>query len=242
VLHRVKATEGPSEIDVRRAAPSELDVLCAAFPGRPRLLHEERLLQQEEGHGPYLIAWFEGEAVGHIQLQLPDERDLDPMLEGRGAAWAEDLWVTPSARGRWIGPALMRVLESEARRSGVARIVFFAGVDRGYAAARAIYGWMGWRERRPEPFIESAALPRDDRGSDHYVELVTMWEKDLTLPPGRPVRGSIEAPFDRPRSDDPPDPGPAPSQRRSVGEEAREPADPVREEESCLAGSETSSG
>jgi GNAT superfamily N-acetyltransferase len=115
-----------------------------------------------------------------VQLQLPDERDVDSMLEGRGAAWGEDLWVTPSARGRWIGPALMRGLEMEARRAGVVRMVFFAGTEHGYAAARAIYAWMGWRERRPEPFIESATLPRDDGGSDVYLEVLTMWEKDLT--------------------------------------------------------------
>ncbi|MGZ8619334.1 MAG: GNAT family N-acetyltransferase [Actinomycetota bacterium] len=101
-------------IEVRPAATSELDVLCAAFPDRPRVLHEERLFHQIEGHGPYLIAWFRGEPVGHIQLQLPDERDLDSMLEGRGAAWGEDLWVRPDARGRWIGPVLMRALETEA--------------------------------------------------------------------------------------------------------------------------------
>ena len=40
--------------------------------------------------------------------------------------------------------------------------------------------WMGWRERMPEPFIESATLPRDDGGSDTYVEAVTIWEKELT--------------------------------------------------------------
>jgi len=180
VRDRVAATEGSFGIEVRPAMPSELDLLCAAFPGRPRILHEERLLHQEERHGPYLIAWLGGEAVGHIQLQLPDERDLDSMLEGRGAAWGEDLWVRPSARGRWIGPALMRALEAEARRSGVTRIVFFAGVDRRYAAARAIYAWMGWRQRRPEPFIESATIPRDDGGSDLYLEVLTMWEKDVT--------------------------------------------------------------
>jgi GNAT superfamily N-acetyltransferase len=166
-------------MEVRHAALDELDVLCAAFPDRPRVLHEERLLHQRDGHGPYLIAWADGEPVGHIQLQLPDERDLDSMLEGRGAAWAEDLWVRPEARGRWVGPALMRVLETEARRAGVARVVFFAGGDDGYAAARAIYGWMGWRERRPQPFIESATLPRDDGGTDVYLEILTMWEKDL---------------------------------------------------------------
>jgi GNAT superfamily N-acetyltransferase len=172
-------SDRPTGIDVRVAGLDELDVLCAAFPDRPRVLHEERLLHQENGHGPYLIAWMDGEPVGHLQLQLPDERDLDSMLEGRGAAWAEDLWVTPEARGRWAGPALMRTLEGEARRAGVARVVFFAGIDEGYAAARAIYGWMGWRERRPEPFIESATLPRDDGGADVYVEILTMWEKDL---------------------------------------------------------------
>jgi hypothetical protein len=67
----------------------------------------------------------------------------------------------------------------EARGAAVARMVFFAGIDDGYAAARAIYTWMGWRERLPEPFIESATLPRDDGGSDVYVEVLTMWEKDL---------------------------------------------------------------
>jgi GNAT superfamily N-acetyltransferase len=174
------ATEGSAGLEVRPARPSELDEICAAFPDRPRVLHEQRLLQQEQGHGPYLIAWLEGEPVGHVQLQLPDDRDVDPMLEGRGAAWAEDLWVRPSARGRWIGPALMRRLETEARRAGVERTVFFVGVDHGYAAARAIYAWMGWRERRPEPFIESATLPRDDGGTDVYVEVLTMWQKDLT--------------------------------------------------------------
>jgi GNAT superfamily N-acetyltransferase len=166
--------------EVRAATLGELDTLCVAFPDRPRVLHEERLLHQEDGHGPYLIAWVEGEPVGHVQLQLPDERDLDAMLEGCGAAWGEDLWVTPSARGRWIGPALMRGLEMEACAAGVERLVFFVGIDPGYAAARAIYRWMGWHERRPEPFIESGMLLRDDGGNDVYIEVLTMWEKDLT--------------------------------------------------------------
>jgi GNAT superfamily N-acetyltransferase len=169
---------------IRRAAPGELEVLCAAFPHRARGLHEERLLHQEDGHGPYLIAWLGDEPVGHVQLQLPDERDLDSMIEGRGAAWGEDLWVTPTARGRWIGPALMRAMEQEARAAGMDRLVFFVGVDRGYAAARAIYTWMGFRERRSEPFIESATLLRDDGGSDIYVEMLTMWEKGLSIEAG----------------------------------------------------------
>lgn len=174
------STQGSPALEVRPARPGELDELCAAFPDRPRVLHEERLGHQEAGHGRYLIAWLDDEPVGHIELQFPDERDLDSMLEGRGAAWVEDLWVTPSARGRWIGPALMRRVEREARRSEIPRLVFFAGTHQGYAAARAIYSWMGWRERRPEPFIESATLARDDGGSDVYTEVLTMWEKDLT--------------------------------------------------------------
>lgn len=173
------ASVSSSGLEVRPATSGELDVICSAFPDRPRALHEERFLHQEDGHGPYLIAWFEGEPVGHIQLQLPDERDLDSMVEGRGAAWGEDLWVTPSARGRWIGPALMRGLEREARRAGASRLVFFVGVGPGYAAARAIYTWMGWRERRPEPFMESGMLSGDDGTDDTYLEVVTMWEKDL---------------------------------------------------------------
>ncbi|MGH2596999.1 MAG: GNAT family N-acetyltransferase [Actinomycetota bacterium] len=169
-----------AELDVRPATRGELDAICTASPDRPRLIHEERLSHQEGGHGPYLIAWLNGQAVGHVQLQLPDERDLDSMVEGRGAAWGEDLWVTPSARGRWIGPALMRHLETETRRAGVGRLIFFAGVDPGFTAARAIYRWMGWRERRTDPFIESATLPRDDGSIEAYLEMVTMWEKDLT--------------------------------------------------------------
>jgi GNAT superfamily N-acetyltransferase len=167
-------------LEVRRARPEELPTICAAFPERPAVLHEERLHHQEQGHGPYLIAWLDGEPVGHLQLQLPDERDLDSMLEGRGGAWGEDLWVTPSARGRWIGPALMRRMEAEARRAGAPRIVFYVGIDPAYAAARAIYAWMGWRERRREPFIESGVLWRDDAGATDYVETLTMWEKELT--------------------------------------------------------------
>jgi GNAT superfamily N-acetyltransferase len=176
------ATDRSPGFEIHPARADELDAISAAFPDRPRSLHEERFLQQEDGHGPYLIAWLGSEAVGHIQLQLPDERDLDAMLEGRGAAWAEDLWVNAPARGRWIGPALMRTMEREARRAGVERLVFFAGIGPHFAAARAIYRWMRWHER-PEPFIESATLQRDDGGLDVYVEVVTMWEKDLTSPP-----------------------------------------------------------
>ncbi len=171
---------GGGVMEVRPAVREDLGALGVAFPHRSPALHAERVLHQEEGHGPYLIAWLEDEPVGHVQLQLPDERDLDSMVEGRGAAWGEDLWVKPSARGRWIGPALMRGLEREARRAGVTGIVFFVGVGPHYAAARAIYRWMGWRERLSEPFIESATLPRDDGGSDVYVEILTMWQKDVT--------------------------------------------------------------
>jgi GNAT superfamily N-acetyltransferase len=174
------AVEGSGGIEVRPATRDDLAAIVAAFPDRPPALHEERLLHQEDGHGSYLIAWLDDEPAGHVQLQLPDERDLDSMVEGRGAAWGEDLWVRPSARGRWIGPALMRRLERETLRAGVARIVFFVGIGDDYAAARAIYRWMGWRERRPEPFIESATRPRDEGGNDAYVEVLTLWEKDLS--------------------------------------------------------------
>jgi GNAT superfamily N-acetyltransferase len=171
-----RASEGAT-VEIRWASAEDLPAIAVAFPGRAESLHEERLAHQEAGHGPYLIAWLDGAPAGHVQLQLPDERDLDAMLEGRGAAWVEDLWVEPTGRGRWIGPALMRTVEEDARRAGVSRLVFFAGVHAGYAAARAIYAWMGWREARPEPFIESSTVP-DGHGDDTpYVEVVTMWTK-----------------------------------------------------------------
>jgi hypothetical protein len=62
----------------------------------------------------------------------------------------------------------------------VERMVFFVGISPDFAAARAIYTWMGWRERHREPFLESGTLDRDGGGSDDYVEVLTMWEKDLT--------------------------------------------------------------
>ena len=60
-------------------------------------------------------------------------------------------------------------------------MVFFAGIGPDYASARAIYTWMGWRERNQDPFIESDTLARDDGGSDVYVEVLTMWEKGLLI-------------------------------------------------------------
>jgi GNAT superfamily N-acetyltransferase len=164
--------------EVRPLSREDLALVCEALPARAAWLHEERLAQQEGGHGPYLVAWFDGRPVGHVQLQLPHERDLDAMLESRGAAWAEDLWVAPEARGRWAGPTLMRHLEAEARRARIDRVVFFAGVAEGYAAARAIYRWMGWRER-PGRFVESALIPDEDGRDRPVVEIVTMWEKEV---------------------------------------------------------------
>jgi ribosomal protein S18 acetylase RimI-like enzyme len=152
-------------------------VICQDLPERPRSLHERRIRSQERGTFRYFGAWLDGTAVGHVGLAFPDDRRIDALLEWRGRAHVEDLWVMPRCRRLGIGLALMLDLEAAGRAADLREIALDTGTSPGYAAARRLYRRLGYVER-PEPYIISAAPP-PDADPVSWCDVVTMWTKEL---------------------------------------------------------------
>jgi hypothetical protein len=120
---------------------------------------------------------------------LPDDREVVDTVESRGSPILHDLEVVPAHRRRGIGRALARTVESEARARGSALLGLRTGIDDGYAAARALYRSLGWVEEPDSLCLESARIPTDEGSYRVYIEVVTMWWKEL-----QPERGSSSSP------------------------------------------------
>jgi putative acetyltransferase len=82
--------------------------------------------------GAFLVAYLDGVAVGCGAVRRLDQ----------STAELKRMYVTPSARGRGIGRALVEALEGEARLLGVSRIVLETGTR--LAPAIKLYEAMGY--------------------------------------------------------------------------------------------------
>ena len=98
-------------IVVRPLDASDLDAVIAGVTSRAPEQFRRRLTQQERGDVVWFIAWFEGRAIGFVGVGLHNDRDVDEMLEARGYALVEDLFVEEAYRRRGTARALMEALE-----------------------------------------------------------------------------------------------------------------------------------
>jgi GNAT superfamily N-acetyltransferase len=90
-----------------------------------------------EGAGTYVVAWIDGMARGCGAF-----RRLDT-----GSAELKRMYVEPGFRGRGVGGALLKALETEARRLGIHQLVLETGVRQ--AAAIHLYRGQGYLEAPP---------------------------------------------------------------------------------------------
>jgi ribosomal protein S18 acetylase RimI-like enzyme len=63
--------------------------------------------------------------------------------EGGKSAWFEDLCVLPEARGRGVGPALLRFVLDSARQQGALRVMLLTDGDN--QRAQALYRKLGFK-------------------------------------------------------------------------------------------------
>ncbi|MFG2133485.1 GNAT family N-acetyltransferase [Streptomyces sp. NPDC048751] len=93
------------------------------------------------------VAELDGRVVGHVVLSHSDEGDLAPGLwrtrhpEAGAAAVVNRLFVSPAARGRGIGSALLERATSEAYARGLHPVLDVVASD---TAATALYERLGW--------------------------------------------------------------------------------------------------
>jgi ribosomal-protein-alanine N-acetyltransferase len=140
---------------VRRLADDEVEQVGAVL-GLARLL---------QGNGFYLVAWENGEPLGHAYLALTDPPEL------------QDVEVRPEQRRRGVASALTSAAERSAAALGFERLRL--EVSETNTAAQALYRGRG--------FVEIGAPPRHVHGTimirtgpiDVDDTLLT-WEKRLS--------------------------------------------------------------
>jgi [ribosomal protein S18]-alanine N-acetyltransferase len=108
------------EPEIHPLDPSEIESVTGVL-GLARL---------HQGDGIYLVAWRDGEPLGHAHLALTDPPEL------------QDVEVRPEYRRRGIGSALTAHAEREARTHGFDRLRLGVSVDN--AAAQALYRQCGY--------------------------------------------------------------------------------------------------
>lgn len=162
--------EGTAGFEIRAAAPDELEAICRGLPERAAEQHAERVERQQRGDFVYLIAWADGDAVGHVGVWSSRTEEWGEFIERFGCAQVHDLQVKASHRGRGFGRALMVALEERAVERGEHTIGLGSGLDDGYAAARSLYRSLGYVEVPGSLHIESHGT---------YLEILTYWLKEL---------------------------------------------------------------
>jgi putative acetyltransferase len=118
----------PLDSPAARALIAALDAELGARYPEPGANHLR--LDADEvagGRGLFVIAWLGTRAVGCGAIRRQDA-DTD-------AAEVKRMYVTPDARGRGIGRLVLSVLEAEARRLGLSRLVLETGARQPEAVA-----------------------------------------------------------------------------------------------------------
>jgi len=137
----------------------QLDAICVGLPERPRPLHSQRIMQQDQGHSLYLFAWVDDRPVGHVIVKWPPWPERPGTVEWQArysCCFIEDLWVQSETRNQGIGRALMGAAESCCVVQDTPKVGLNVGLDEGYQAALHIYYSTGYKDLGHGLFIESS--------------------------------------------------------------------------------------
>ena len=159
-----------SPVTVRRAAPDELDaagaVVAAAYAA-DGFAHDEYLVEIADARtrardAEVLVAVSDGELLGCVTFAVPPSPWAE--ISSPGEAEFRMLGVSPAARGRGVGDALVRACIDEARGLGARRLVLCTQPS--MAVAHRLYGRLGFvrdpaRDWTPVPGIDLVGYTLD---------------------------------------------------------------------------------
>jgi GNAT superfamily N-acetyltransferase len=117
----------------------------------------------------YLVAWDNGEPVGHAHVAWTGTK--------LGVPEVQDLFVLPGRRREGIATELSRAAEKLAGERGDERISLSFGVDN--VAARRLYEKLGYRDAGLPPVRQSGTIVI--RGRPVELETVIYLVKELAL-------------------------------------------------------------
>jgi GNAT superfamily N-acetyltransferase len=114
-----------------------------------RCLPLSRLDQQRAEGSTYLVAWEDGQPIGHVHIAWENTHVGVPEIQ--------DVFVLPERRRRGIAAQLTRAAEQEARAKGWDAISLSVSQD-GNAAARRLYAKLGYADAGSDPVRVSGPI------------------------------------------------------------------------------------
>ena len=167
-----------SALAIRRLRSGDQELGSALIGSRSPEAYRLRLDAQARGDAVCLIAWLDGRPVGFVAVAFHDDRSPDELVEARGFALVDYLFVEEPYRRRGIGRALMVALEAEARAAGMPGVILDTGTGESFAAARALYRSLGYADRGGR-YLGGWSDP--DRPGVHLVDELTVWVKAFEI-------------------------------------------------------------
>jgi GNAT superfamily N-acetyltransferase len=161
-------------IVVRPLDRSDLDAVIGNLsPDGPEHF-QRRMEEQERGGAVWFVAWLDGVAIGYVGVSMRNDHDVDAMLEARGYALVEYLFVDASYRRRGAARALMESLERLARSNGMPGVILDTGVGDDFAAARGLYASLGYVDQGG---VYLGGWSDPDQPGVNLVDALTLWIK-----------------------------------------------------------------
>jgi GNAT superfamily N-acetyltransferase len=114
-----------------------------------RCLPLSRLDQQRAEGSTYLVAWEDGQPIGHAHIAWASTH--------LGVPEIQDVFVVPERRRRGIAARLTRAAEEKARVRGWDAISLSVSQD-GNVAARRLYAKLGYADAGADPVRVSGAI------------------------------------------------------------------------------------
>ena len=167
-------------VEIKPITATDLALLEKRFPQGGIAKHTGRFLRQQKGEAVYLIAWVQGEPVGHGLLKWGGSQDEPVARQLRLACPdVEDLFVLAEFRSQGIGSQLLCFAERLSLEQGYTHIGLSVGVETN-APARRLYERLGYQDAHFGEYLERGEY-LDSHGRRHPWEEVCIYLiKDLS--------------------------------------------------------------
>jgi ribosomal protein S18 acetylase RimI-like enzyme len=106
--------------------------------------HEQRVREQAEGVGLWLIAWRDDEPVGHLQIKWSGSDRPQLKVHVNDCPQLSAIGVKPELRSEGIGTTLIEAAENIVRQKGYEQVG--VGVSLDNVRARQLYERLGYKD------------------------------------------------------------------------------------------------
>ncbi len=166
-------------LDIRPITETDIALLEKRFPQGGMAKHAERFLRQQKGEAVYLIAWHQGQPVGHTLFKWGGSKD-EPVTKQLRVVCPdiEDLFVLAELRLQGIGSQLLHFVERLAWERGYTHIGLSVGAITN-EPARRLYEHLGYQDTHFGEYTERGEY-LDPQGQHHTWEEICIYLiKDL---------------------------------------------------------------